>query len=267
MRRQITLIKLGGAIITDKEKPMTLRAEVLARLVTEIAEAKKVLPDQLFIVGHGAGSFAHVPAKQYQTMSGFINDDSRYGMAIVQDTAAQLNRIVVKQFLASHQPAVTLAPSNTILTNQRVAAKFCSDICQEYLQQGLLPITYGDVLADQAQGCTVWSTEEVLAFLATELEKKDWQIKQIIHVTEVAGFYNQTQQVVPEITSENWPSLRSSLAVTKGVDVTGGMGLKVEESLKLAAQGIPSKIISGLLPNRLYHALVGEETVGTVIRQ
>lgn len=265
MSKNVTLIKLGGAIITDKEHAMTLRHDILGRLVSEISRARQTHPDDLIIVSHGQGSFAHYPATQYQTMKGFIHDQSRIGMAKTQDVAAQLNRIVVSEFIKQDIPAVTLAPSNTVLTSKRKAAHFCGEICEEYLTQDMLPITYGDVLVDAEMGCTIWSAEEVLAGFAQYLTQQGWTVKQIIHVTEVDGFYDTEKKIVPKISKENWPSLQSALTATKGFDVTGGMGLKVEESLKLAEWGIESKIISGLVPNRLYQNIIGEETIGTVI--
>ncbi len=265
MTKSVTLIKLGGAIITNKETPMSLRPEVLTRLVAEIVQARKDHPEELLIVGHGAGSFAHYPASKYQTMKGFINEESRYGMAVVQDVAAQLNRIVVGEFLKQHMAALTVAPSNTVLVSEGKSDHFCGEVCEEYLKHDLLPVTYGDVIADSKQGCTVWSTEQVLAFFAEHLLQDGWKVKQIIHVTEVEGFYDTEKQIVPKISADNWPQLKSALTTTKGFDVTGGMGLKVEESLKLATWGIRSKIISGLSPDRLYKTIIGEETPGTVI--
>jgi len=265
MSKSVTLIKLGGAVITDKEKPMSLRQDVLTRLVAEIAKAHKEHPEELLIVGHGSGSFGHHPAAQFHTMDGFVNDKSRIGMAIVQDVAAQLNRIVVKEFLKLEIPAVSVAPSNTVLVADKKPMHFCGDVCEEYLKQDLLPVTYGDVIVDSVKGCTIWSTEQVLAYFAEHFAKHGWKVKQIIHVTEVEGFYDSGKKVVPKISSENWPSLQSALTATKGFDVTGGMGLKVEESLKLAKWGVQSKIISGLVPDRLYKNLIGEETVGTTI--
>lgn len=263
----VTLIKLGGSVITNKDIPMSLREDVLSRLVEEIAQAwKKTQGKQLFVVGHGQGSFAHVPAHKYKTMQGFINDESRFGMAVVQDNAAQLNRIVVHEFIRHQIPAVSLYPSNSLVTKDRTADSYCTDVFEEYVKQGLFPITGGDVIVDRGQGCTIWSTEEVLAFFAREFVKKGWEIAQIIHVTEVDGFLNDKKQVVPEITSETWPEVKKALTKTKGFDVTGGMGLKVEESLELAKLGISSRIISGLEPQNLYNTLIGKNSTGTHIR-
>jgi isopentenyl phosphate kinase len=266
MKKNLTLIKLGGSIITDKEIPMSLRGAVLKRLVGEIASARQEKPDQLLIVGHGQGSFAHVPASQYQTMDGFVNEDSVLGMAIVQDSAASLNRLVVHEFLKHELPAVSFYASNTIVTKKRKVSAFCADVVNQYLQQGLLPITCGDVLVDTDQGCTIWSTEKILAFLADYFLEKQIQVNKIIHVTEVAGFLDKQGQVVPEITASSWPKISKDLRHTRGFDVTGGMGLKIEESLALAKKGIESVIISGMLKDNLFWALSGQDCVGTIIR-
>jgi isopentenyl phosphate kinase len=264
-KRPIVLIKLGGSVITNKEKSMTLRVEVLKRLVGEILRARSENPNTLFIVGHGQGSFAHVPAAKYKTMQGFIGADSLQGMAIVQDLAAQLNRIVVKEFLDAGLPAVSLYPSNSLVTKKRAASKCFMSVLEEYLNKGLLPVTCGDVIVDEEQGCTIWSTEEVLAFFARELAAKGWNIDKLVHVVEVDGFYDENKKVVPEITEKNWPEVQKALTATRGVDVTGGMGLKVEESLAIAKLGIPSFIISGLKKDNLYHLLADTTWLGTRI--
>jgi len=265
MTKPVTLIKLGGSIITNKEIPMQLRENVLKRLVAEIKAAAENNPHELLVVGHGQGSFAHVPATQYQTINGFRDEESRLGMAIVQDSAAQLNRLVVHAFLEAGLPAVTLAPANSLITQNRLPSAFFTEVFEEYIKQGLFPVTHGDVIVDRGQGCTIWSTEEVLAFFAAEFVKRGWNVSQIIHVTEVDGFYDHDKKVVPEITAKTWPQLSQALSITKGFDVTGGMGLKVSESLKLTELGIQSKILSGLKPNNLYNALSGADWLGTTI--
>jgi isopentenyl phosphate kinase len=267
LSRPLTFLKLGGSIITDKDIPMSVREEVLADLVSQVAKARSYLEKnhEQLIVGHGQGSFAHMPAAQYKTMGGFINEESVLGMAIVQDSAAQLNRFVVHAFIRHELPAVTLAPSNILITKNREPVEFFLPLVEAYLDKGLWPVTGGDVIVDQAQGCTIWSTEEVLAYLAVELQKRQRGVRRIIHVTEVPGVLDATGQVVPRLTPANWPTVKKAIGRTKGFDVTGGMLLKVEESLDLLQYGIESLIISGLEPNNLYKALVGEKWQGTLV--
>lgn len=274
MPQSITLIKLGGAVITNKEIPNQVREDVLDLLVAEIAAANKKLKSQI-IIGNGAGSFAHVPAAHYKTMDGFINDESRIGMAITQDSAARGNRAVVKSCLEAGIPAVTLAASNSMVTHNRQPEAYFIEVLKEYLKQGLVPVTYGDVLVDSEQGCTIWSTDKIFSFFARQFHENGWKVNQIIHVTEAEGVWpmidgnfvmeDGKKATYPLITPDMRGEVRASMTDTKGFDVTGGMWHKIEESLSLTELGITTKIISGLKPNALYNTLLGDQSEGTTI--
>lgn len=252
-------------MITNKDIPMSMKNGFLASLIRQIVKAVEEHPEKRFIVGHGSGSFAHVPASKYRTIDGFINEESVLGMAIVQDAAAQLNRKVVYEFIKNDVPAVTLAPSNTLITADRKAKINFFNLLEVYLARGLFPVTYGDVVADLKQGCTIWSTEQILAFLAEMLLEEGYTIDSVVHVTEVAGFLDAKKAIVPQINQTNWSTLKQNLGITKGFDVTGGMALKIDESLQLARKGIKSAILSGLKPDNLYNYLVDKDWVGTKI--
>lgn len=273
--KEVVLVKLGGAVITNKEIPNQLRREVLYRLVKEIAQAQKE-KNLCLVIGNGAGSFAHVPASRYETIKGFISDESKIGMAITQDSAARCNRLVVKACLEQELPAVTLAPSNSLVTNQRQAEHYFSKVFEEYLRLGLLPVTYGDVIVDTDQGCTIWSTDKVFTFFARKFVEAGWEVKKIIHVTEAEGVWkavdgtietseNGEKVIYDRITPDMKDEVKAAMQEVKGFDVTGGMWHKLEESLSLTELGIESHIISGLKPGVLYQALIGEAAGGTVI--
>lgn len=262
--KKLTLIKLGGSIITNKEVPKAIQRDILTRLVKEIAQARTEL-EELFIVGHGQGSFAHAPALRYKTMDGFVSKDSPMGMAITQDSAAQLNRIVVSECINQHLPAVSFLFSNSMVTEKRHAKHWCGQVLDEYLNKGLFPVTCGDVLVDQEQGCTIWSTEKVLAHLAEELPALGYQVERVIHVAEVAGVLDADGQVISEVSRSTQDSVKKHINSTKGFDVTGGMWHKIEESLQLADNGVTSYIISGLEKNNLYQCLLDREFIGTTI--
>ena len=264
-QNRVILIKLGGSVITNKDIPMSLRRGTLKRLVAEIARAKSERPETLFILGHGQGSFGHVPAAQYKTMQGFVNSESLMGMAIVQDIAAGLNRIVVRTLIEHGIPAVSLYASNSLVTRYKAPVSSYPDVFEEYLKKGLCPVTGGDVIVDRAQGCTIWSTEEILSFFAREFLKRGWKVEQIVHAVEVDGVYDLQKRVVPEISQKNWPEVRKAITGPKGFDVTGGMLLKVQESLDMAKLGISSKILSGLKKDNLYNVLVNKSWKGTAI--
>jgi isopentenyl phosphate kinase len=263
--KKLTLIKLGGSVITNKEVPMMVREDVLKRLVKEIALAQKETGSAV-IIGHGQGSFGHAPALRYKTMDGFINKESVMGMAITQDTAAQLNRIVVQELINEHIPAVSFLFSNTMITNDRKADHWCFDVLAAYLASGLVPVTGGDVIVDKKQGCTIWSTEQVLSHIAQHFgNEHQYEIQRIIHVTEVDGMLTPKGVLIPKVNRTNEKEITAFLNGTKGFDVTGGMGHKIDESLQLLDKGVESYILSGLKKDNLYNALKGKDWVGTYI--
>ena len=73
--QELIIIKLGGSVITDKSREYTPREDNIKRFAEEIRESEKVFKGK-FIIGHGAGSFAHTPAAKFQTKKGLINSRS-----------------------------------------------------------------------------------------------------------------------------------------------------------------------------------------------
>lgn len=120
------------------------------------------------------------------------------------------------------------------------------------------------MIIDKKIGCTIFSTEKVLSILAKEL-LKNYKIR-IIYVTNVDGVYDEKGKTIPVITDKNFKSLKSSIIGASGVDVTGGMLHKVEESLKLAKEtGIETLIINGNSPGLLKDAVLGRKVLSTLI--
>lgn len=263
MSQKIVLIKLGGSIITNKEVPMMVRKQVLKRLVADLVKAQ-IETNQTYIIGHGSGSFAHAPALRYGTKDGFIHAESKMGMAITQDSAAKLNRIVIEEFLNKDFPAVSFAFSNSLVTKNNQCQSWNDAVFNQYLINGLSPIVYGDVIVDSKKGCTIWSTETILSFLVDWLQQKtDYQPKQVVYVNEVAGVLDQDRQIIPEISIKNADTIKKMMTRTKGFDVTGGMWHKIEEALKLSQKGVETFVISGLIKNNLYQLLTEQSYQGT----
>ncbi len=264
--KSLTLLKLGGAVITNKEIPESVREDVLSRLVDEIAKAWAKRPGT-FILGNGAGSFAHVPASRYKTINGFIHEESAIGMAITQDAAARLNRMVVRSLIEAGVPAVSVAPSSIILADQTHPKTWYGDVLINHLKRGLLPVVFGDVIADASQGCTIWSTDTVFSFLSRELPALGYNVRDIIHVTEAGGVWkdSQTKEIFPMITLSMREEVRGSMTDVKGFDVTGGMWHKIQEALSLAEMGIQTRIVSGTEQKVVYNTLLGDVSFGTVI--
>ncbi|KUK79635.1 MAG: hypothetical protein XD95_0238 [Microgenomates bacterium 39_7] len=263
MKKPITLIKIGGSLITDKNKPFTVNYQALKIIAQEVKKASST--NKRLIVGHGAGSFAHVPAKKYQTHKGIKNESSYRGIAEVADVAAQLNRIVMKELLGQGVNAVSVSPLSSMVAKNHELSTIFTQSLELLLEHNLLPVVYGDQILDEEVGCTIFSTEKVLVHLALELKAKGYEIEQIIQCGQTSGVYDADGKTIPEINSSNFAQYKQALGGSGGVDVTGGMLHKVEETLELAKKGIPGLIIDGIVHGTLSDAIEGKQVVGTKI--
>ena len=263
---ELIFLKLGGSLITQKDKPFTENKEIIERIAKEIHQARKKKPFKL-LIGNGGGSYPHVPAKKYRTTEGIINKDSLKGIAEVQDAASRLNRIIVRALLDAGENAISIQPSSIALTKNSRIVEFHTKPLEMFLEKNMVPVVYGDVGLDLEQGCSIISTEELFVFLAKKIKPKGIVSAGIVDGVFTADpFKNPEVKLISEITLKNYPKIKKMLSGSAGIDVTGGMLLKVERYLELAEIGINSYIISGLAKNRLKKALLGEKVKGTIIK-
>lgn len=260
----IILIKIGGSLITDKNKPYSVRKKALSIISKEIKKAQ-LESGKTLIVGHGGGSFPHVPAKKYQTHLGIQNEASYRGIAEVAMAASQLNQIVLEQLLSDEVNALTFPPHTFILSDNHEPVFAWTEGIEQALKQQQLPLVYGDQMLDKTVGCTIFSTETVLGFLGLQLKQKGYQIERIIHCGQTNGVYDLDGRTIPLISESNFTACKEAIGGSGGTDVTGGMIHKVEETLQLAKQGIPGLIIDGIEHGSLSEAIAGREVLGTRI--
>lgn len=259
----LVLIKLGGSLITDKNKPFSEDLKTIKRLASEIHKARR-RTNMLFIVGHGGGSYPHVPAKKFKTAQGILGKESYQGIAKVQDAAARLNRIVVHELINAKEDAVSFSPSSFMVAKDGQIKKAFLDPLLRLLDFGMLPVVYGDVLLDLKMGCSIASTEKILNFLALKLKDK-FKVKKVIHCGKTNGVYNKKGKTIAKINTKNFGKIRAEIGSSEGIDVTGGMIHKVKEALTLAKKGIPSAIINGGISNELLNVLLDKPHRGTEV--
>lgn len=260
---KIFLVKIGGSLITDKNKPYTVKSKALDIIANEVKSALDA--GHKIILGHGAGSFAHIPAKKYQTQQGIIDQHSYRGIAVVADVAAQLNRIVVDKLLETGVNAVSVSPLSCMTAAGGDLDEIFTTPLEQLLELNLLPVVYGDQIIDREQGCTIFSTERVLGYLGLALQKKGYNLEKIIQCGQTNGVYDVDGKTIPLINEQNYQQYKQALGESGGVDVTGGMIHKVEQTLKLAKQGIPGLIIDGIVHGTLSEAIAGQPVLGTKI--
>jgi isopentenyl phosphate kinase len=260
----ITLVKLGGSLITDKRVESTYRADVAKRIADEIATVWTAAQDQPMIIGHGSGSFGHFAAKRYNTMQGVQTPEQWRGFAEVAAAASDLNERFTATLRSAGLLVLHFQPSASILCREgRIVSMHLATI-QRALDNGLIPLVYGDVAFDEVLGGTIASTETIFTYLAEQLD-----VVRVILVGEVEGVYDDQRQVIPEITPANFEQYQGFLGGSEGTDVTGGMLTKVSDMLSLVTRfpRLKVQIIDGLKSSVLQAALSEAEqtTQGTLI--
>lgn len=260
----ITLLKLGGSLITEKSKAYTTLPDRIERIAKEISKAVKELKNESIILGNGAGSFAHQSAAKYDTIHGFVDEQSLYGACVVHSDAMELNRIMTQAFLKEHIPVFSLQPSAFYLADDKRLSSEFMKILETMIDKKYIPFVYGDVIIDQKLGSTIFSTDTIFKHMGSYLAQKGHRIR-IIHAGSYPGVLDEKGSIIPNITVQMYAELPDILHQSKDTDVTGGMKLKVDEMLELAKIGVESMIIDGRNENTLYHALLGQQS-GTTIR-
>ena len=258
----ITLVKLGGSLITDKTRPESPRTDVIGRLAGEIARARR--PGQL-IVGHGSGSFGHVAARRYGLAQGIRGEDQLPGVPLTQERAAALHRIVTAALAAAGALPFSIAPSSCVVSAAGRPVAFADEPLRLALGGGLLPVVYGDVVTDREWGVSICSTERLFDLLARRLPESGLPIRRVLWLGETDGVRDDAGRTIPRISADTFREAAQAIGAPAGVDVTGGMLHRVETALGLARLGIPSLILNGLVPGALERALAGDPVEGTEV--
>ena len=265
---ELIFIKLGGSVLTDKTAREALNQSLLHQVAGAIAAALDQHPASRILIGHGGGSFGHPWAARYGTHLGVKDAEGWHGVARVADAMGRLNRAVVGALLDANVNAISVQPSASALASARQLQQINTSTIERMLAAGLVPVVFGDVVLDTAQGAAIISTEALFSYLAPRL-----QPQRIVLVGERGVFTadprrDPTAQRIATITSSNIDQITEHLGGSHGTDVTGGMASKVHDMWRLV-QAVPELEVRliGTDPATMQQAILGEATnEGTVIR-
>ncbi len=242
--RPVYIVKLGGSLITHKDRAFSARIDVVQNIATVIKEVYDPRERQLYL-GNGAGSYAHVPATEYQTKRGFRDENSLIGASKVKEAALKLHGLCLEVLVETGVPAFSFSAGSFVLGLGEGNEGFLTPLIHS-AEIGLVPLFYGDVIIDKQIGFTIYSTEKIIGILVRELFRRDRTAKiTVLHLGTTDGVLDGEGRTIEGITEEIYPAVKHSLGASHGYDVTGGMLHKVEESLILARLGARVVIANG----------------------
>jgi len=257
--KDIALIKLGGSVITFKDRPLEANTKAIRDICIALAGLKEIP----FIIVHGGGSFGHYWSVKYDMHTKPAPYDSR-GVAVVHESMVALNQIIVNAMLEHGMNPYGLPPSS--FTSSRRPIKSGIAALATMAANGVIPVTFGDMVHIKDASYSIFSGDSLMSLIAGQIKPS-----RVIFATNVDGIYQDmhSKKLVAEIELQNGSAKTGSADIgfgPAGTDVTGGMKRKVAEAAKIASLGMDVMLVNGLEPARIVDAARGKKVVGTRIK-
>lgn len=243
------LIKLGGSIITNKNKPLSPRKKTVEKIVQVL---KKI--NEPMVIVHGGGSFGHYWSVKYDMHTKPMKYDL-HGVSIVKNSMIDLNKIILDIFVQKKLNPYSIPPTDFMIGNKPVSRKILE--IRKIAKAGLIPITYGDALWYGNGKSFILSGDKIMTMLARTLRPRI-----SIFVLNEDGIYSdlKSKKLIYEMKDQK--PLISDIKM----DVTGGMTRKFEEAVKMSKMGLDVFFVNGNKPQRIFDAIKRKKFEGTLFR-
>ena len=243
------LIKLGGSIITNKERPLSARRKAIESILKQI---KKINEPKIIV--HGGGSYGHYWSVKYDMHTKPAKYDAR-GVAIVKNSMIELNKIILDIAVKNRINAYCLPPTDFMNGNKSIKNKILT--MNDISKSGLIPITFGDALWFGQKKSYILSGDVIMTTIAKILKPR-----LSVFVLNVDGVYSnlKTKKLIYDFKKEN-----PTISINK-MDVTGGMTRKITEAVKISRSGLNVFFTNGNKPQRITDAVSGKKFEGTLFR-
>jgi len=252
---EIFLLKLGGSLLTDKNKPFSLREDVLEHCLNQIIESKKSI-----ILIHGGGSFGHPIAKKYQISEGLNDsiDDQMIGLSKTHEVMNKFNSIIINKLLDKGYPTISIQPSSIFLKDFNQIKIKSTEPIEKLLELGIIPVLYGDIVLSWDTYFSILSGDQIILKLCEKIQT--FKISKVIFAIEKDGIFikdNRNEKLALKLSSNDLDNLKLA-ELDQKIDVTGGMKGKLEIIKRIVKFNIPVQVINGLKDKNILKALTNQ---------
>lgn len=241
------LIKLGGSIITNKEKPLSPRMVAISNIASQL---RKI--GEPYIIVHGGGSFGHYWSVKYDMHTKPARYSMR-GVSVVKNSMVELDKIILDALEKHKINPYCLPPTDFMSGDRPIASKI--DEMGKIAKAGLVPVTFGDALWYGNAKSYILSGDRIMSILAKRLRPR-----LSIFVLNVDGLYSdlKTRKLIRQMKGDSF-SIKDI-----PMDVTGGMSRKVQEATAISKMGLKVFFANGNKPERIVNAANKSDFEGTV---
>lgn len=248
------LIKLGGSVLTNKDREYCFRTDVVERLIREIKKSSA----EEYIIVHGGGSFGHPGAEKYD-LNKENTEKPAEGMSKVQLDMRRMNNHILEMMLDEDIWGVSIPGGLVTIFEDGELYELDHEIFQRYLSLGTVPVSFGDVAIDKDRRVTICSGDDIMLGLSSLADKA-------IFVSDVDGIYKD-KNLKDEFTEDMLPLEPEDLPEQEeAIDVTGGMNQKVKKMVEIAKK-TETYLINGDEKDRLRKILNGVEVICTEVKR
>ena len=255
----IVILKLGGSLLTDKNKPFSIREDIVKGSVQQIVDAKEKL-----ILIHGGGSFGHPLAKKYSIMKGIDSSipNQVLGLTETHQSMNEFNSHLIKLFLEKKYPVLSIQASSIFIRDSQEVSASSMEVVETALDLNILPILYGDIILDKQGSFSIISGDQIILELCKNLDR--YRISKVIFTMETDGIYvsdNESGEdciLATECYSDQLENLKLANLDQK-IDVTGGIKGKINFIQKICNHNIPVQLINGLKDEYIYKSLKNQK--------
>ncbi len=247
-------------MITHKNRsPPEVDAASIERIVRELSCHRGSL-----LIVLGGGAHGHQAAKEY----GFDDPSTSSrrliaGIPMIHRNMTILSSTICDVLLNNGFPAVVIPPFCFVHMSNGEVTNYSLETIRLALAERFVVVTHGDVCFDSKRGAAILSGDRLVIILANELAADC-----VLVGTDVDGVFdddphnNPDARLIPVINgSTNNEFSLPHAGPSRSIDVTGGMGTKIQELLHLHNPQTFAAVFNLTVPGRLKQLLAGDTNV------